>query len=584
MQKLNGAQILSECLLREGVDTLFGMPGGAVIPLYNVLRDYPFKHVLCRHEQGAAHMADGYARATGKVGVCIGTSGPGATNMVTGIATAMMDSVPMVVLTGQVPTYMIGKDAFQETDTTGITMPITKHNYLVMDVKDLARVVREAFHIARTGRPGPVLIDIPKDVTTNVCDFEYPEKLTLPGFRPKTQGHINPVRRAARLLEEARRPLILAGHGIILSGAYDELRALAEKTRIPVISTLLGISGFPETHPLYYGWPGMHGMYYCNMAISNCDTILAVGMRMDDRVTGRLNAFAPHAQIIHVDIDPAELGKNVPTAVKIVGDAKGVLKALAKEVSENPEGPEDRLASWWETLHQWRVEHPSLALPDRPEKMSSPWIVRQMYHVTEGKAVLVTDVGQAQMWAAQHYFFSRPNTHITSGGLGPMGYALPAAIGVQYGRPDEAVWCITGDGGFQMTLEELAVVREENLPLKIALFNNNYLGMVRQWQHLFFEQRYMAVKMWNPDYVKLGEAYGIPTVRAAALDEVVPALEWAHGVEGPAMIEFVVDPYENVWPMVPPGASLQETIEGVEDVAPITAKTAAAGGGSSGGV
>ena len=578
MTKLNGAQILCESLLREGVDTIFGMPGGAVIPLYNVLLDYPFKHVLCRHEQGAAHMADGYARATGKVGVCIGTSGPGATNMVTGIATAMMDSVPMVAITGQVPTYMIGKDAFQETDTTGITMPITKHNYLVMDVKDVARVVREAFHIARTGRPGPVLIDIPKDVTTNMADFTYPERVSLPGFKPKVHGHIKQIRQAARLIDEARKPLILAGHGIILSGAYDELRQFAEKTQIPVITTLLGISGFPETHPLYLGWPGMHGMYYCNMAISNADCIVAVGMRMDDRVTGRLNAFAPHAQIVHIDIDPAELGKNVRTAVPIVGDAKHVLKLLTQEVQET------RHDAWWETLNRWRVEHPSLALPDRPANMSSPWILRQLYHVTEGNAVLVTDVGQAQMWAAQHYFFAKPNTHITSGGLGPMGYALPAAIGVQFGRPNDEVWCVTGDGGFQMTMEELAVVVEENLPIKIALFNNSHLGMVRQWQQLFFKERYIAVKMWNPDYVKLGEAYSIPTVRAASLDEVVPALEWAHRQSGPAMIEFVVDPFENVWPMVPPGASLQETIESVEDVAPQTAATAVAAGGSSGGV
>jgi acetolactate synthase-1/2/3 large subunit len=578
MQKLNGAQILCECLLREGVDTIFGMPGGAVIPLYNVLRDYPFKHVLCRHEQGAAHMADGYARATGKVGVCIGTSGPGATNMVTGIATAMMDSVPMVAITGQVPTYMIGKDAFQETDTTGITMPITKHNYLVMDVKDLARVVREAFHIARTGRPGPVLIDLPKDVTTNQTTFEYPAKVDIPGYRPKIQGHVRQIRQAARLIDEARKPLIIAGHGIILSGAYAELRQFAEKTNIPVLTTLLGISAFPATHPLYYGWPGMHGMYYCNMAISHADCIVAIGMRMDDRVTGRLNAFAPHAQIVHIDIDPAELGKNVRTAVPIVGDAKHVLRLLTEEVREN------RHDEWWETLHQWRIEHPSLALPDRPDTMSSPWIVRQMYHATEGRAILVTDVGQAQMWAAQHYFFQEPNRHITSGGLGPMGYALPASIGVQFGRPNDEVWCVTGDGGFQMTMEELAVIREENLPIKIALFNNTYLGMVRQWQQLFFEERYSAVKLWNPDFVKLGEAYGIPARRVAEINDVVPALHWARRVDGPALIEFVVDPYENVWPMVPPGASLQETIESAADVAPQTAKIAAAAGGSSGGV
>jgi acetolactate synthase-1/2/3 large subunit len=322
----------------------------------------------------------------------------------------------------------------------------------------------------------------------------------------------------------------------------------------------------------------MHGMFYANMAISNCDAIIAVGMRMDDRVTGRLNAFAPHAQIVHIDIDPAELGKNVRTAVPIVGDAKQVLKLLAEEVREN------RHEAWWETLHQWRVEHPSLALPDTPEMMSTPWIMRQMYHVTNGGAVLVTDVGQAQMWAAQHYFFDRPNTHITSGGLGPMGYALPAAIGVQFGRPTEQVWCVTGDGGFQMTLEELAVIREENLPVKIALFNNSYLGMVRQWQQLFFKERYSAVKMWNPDFVKLGEAYGIPTMRAASTDQVVPALAWAAQTDGPAMVEFVVEPYENVWPMVPPGASLQETIESAAEVMPQVAKTAAAAGGSSGGV
>ena len=578
MQRLTGAQILCESLIKEGVDTIFGMPGGAIIPLYDTLFQYPFRHILCRHEQGASHMADGYARITGNVGVCLGTSGPGATNLVTGIATAMMDSVPMVAITGQVPTYMIGKDAFQETDTTGITMPITKHNYLVMDVKDLARVIKEAFHIARTGRPGPVLIDLPKDVTTNTAIYEYPTKVNLPGFKPKVQGHSKQIRQAARMIEQAKKPLIIAGHGIILSGAYSELRAFAEKTQVPVLSTLLGISGFPETHPLYLGWPGMHGMYYANMAICHTDCLIAVGMRMDDRVTGRLNAFAPHAQIIHIDIDPAELGKNVRTAVPIVGDAKNVLEALLEEVKpgHHPE--------WMQTLSQWRIEHPSLALPEKAETMSSPWIVRELYHATEGKAVLVTDVGQAQMWAAQHYFFERPNTHITSGGLGPMGYALPAAIGVQLGKPEEEVWCVTGDGGFQMTLEELSVLAEEKLPVKIALFNNSYLGMVRQWQQLFYDRRYSGVKMWNPDFVKLGEAYSIPTIRVSHVDGVRSAFEWARAVEGPAMIEFVVDAEENVFPMVPPGASLQETIESADDVAPKMQQVAVAAGSDKGGV
>ena len=553
--KLNGSQILCEAMVREGVSVVFGQPGGAIMPFYNFLRDYNLRHILCRHEQGAAHMADGYARATGEVGVAMATSGPGATNMVTGIVTALMDSVPIVCLTGQVPTNMMGGDAFQETDTTGITMPVTKHNYQLMDVRDIARVVKEAFHVARTGRPGPVLIDFPKDIQTAEGEYEEPDGIDLPGFKPTLRGNVRQVRQAAKLIGQAKKPIILAGHGIILAEAYDELLAFAEKTEIPVITTLLGISGFPDTHRLHFGFPGMHGTYYANMAISDCDLMVAVGMRMDDRVTGRLNAFAPYAKVIHIDIDPAELGKNVHATVPIVGDAKEVLGQLLGEVEPN-EHPD-----WLQTLNEWRIAHPSLALPEFTEKMSTPWILRQLYHATDGQAILVTDVGQSQMWAAQHYFFDRRNTHITSGGLGPMGYALPAAIGVQAGRPNEEVWCVTGDGGYQMTMQEMAVIAEERLPIRIALINNGYLGMVRQWQELFWEKRYMAVEMQNPDFVKLSEAYGIPARRVETTDEVMPTYEWARRIDGPALIDFRVEREENVWPMVPPGASLQETLE-----------------------
>jgi acetolactate synthase-1/2/3 large subunit len=575
-QRLNGGQILCECLLREGVEIMFGMPGGAVIPFYNTLLDYPIKHVLCRHEQGAAHMADGYARATGKVGVCIGTSGPGATNMVTGIATAMMDSVPMVAITGQVPTYAIGKDFFQETDTFGITMPITKHNYLVMNVKDLARIVKEAFYIARTGRPGPVVIDIPKDIFTSETEFIYPEKVHLPGYRPNYHGHIRQIRQAAKLLDESKKPIILAGHGVILSGAYDELRAIAEKADIPVITTLLGISCFPESHPLSFGFLGMHGTYYANMAVCECDCILAVGMRMDDRVTGRLKDFAPHAKVIHIDIDPAELSKNVPAAVPIVGDAKQVLSVLVNEIQPNSH------RDWIEHLNALRIQHPSLALPET-EELTTPYTIRKIHEVTNGEAILVTDVGQAQMFAAQHYWYDKRNSHITSGGLGPMGYALPASIGVQFGRPNELVFCVTGDGGFQMTMEELAVIIEERLPIKIALFNNGYLGMVRQWQQLFHQRRYSAVKMRNPDFVKLAEAYDIPGIRVTEKAGVEEALRKAVEMPGPVLLDIWVTPEECVWPMVPPGASLQETIEREEDYRPVPVHKMATVG-STGGV
>jgi len=553
--KMTGAQILCEGLVKEGVDVIFGFPGGAVIPLYDALPSYPqLRHILVRHEQGAAHAADGYARATGKVGVCFATSGPGATNLVTGIANAFLDSVPVIAVTGQVRKDFIGRDAFQETDITGITLPITKHNYLVMDVNHLATIIKEAFHLARTGRPGPILIDIPRDVFLEQTDFNYPDKTNLPGYKPTLQGHPAQIKKAAEMVNRAKRPVIIAGRGVNISKAYSELKDLAETAQIPVTTTLLGVGCFPESHALSYGMVGMHGMVYANYAIENSDVLLAIGMRFDDRVTGKISAFAPHAHIIHIDIDPAEIGKNVRVDVPIVGDVKLVLQALNRQLV-----PVDHL-DWVNQLDEWRREHPSIDIRDE-DGLLPQYVVRQIYEITRGEAIIVTGVGQHQMWAAQHYWFDKPNTLISSGGLGAMGFGLPAAMGAQIGCPDTTVWCIDGDGGFQMTIQELGAIVQEQAPVKIAIINNGYLGMVRQWQQLFYKGRYVATPISSPDFVKIAEGYGMPGLRVRRREEVAPAIEQAMAHHGPFLIDFMVEPEENVYPMIPPGATVAEIME-----------------------
>jgi len=553
--KMTGAQIVCESLVREEVEVIFGILGGSILPLYDTLGTYrQIHHILVRHEQGAAHAADGYARATGKVGVCLATSGPGAANLVTGIANAYLDSSPIVAITGQVARPFIGKDAFQELDITGITIPITKHNYLVLDVGSLAQVVKEAFYIARTGRPGPVLIDIPRDVFIDQAEFNYPSQVDLPGYKPTLQGHPAQIKKAAKLINEVERPLIIAGRGVNISGAYDELKQLAETAQIPVVTTLLGISSFPESHVLSYGMIGMHGMAYANMAVDAADLIIAIGMRFDDRATAKVSAFAPHARVIHIDIDPAEIGKNVRVDVPIVGDAKVVLKALNKQILAG------KHIDWIKQLDDWRRQHPSTEIRDC-EGLLPQFVIRKIYEVTQGDALIVTGVGQNQMWAAQHYWYDRPNSLISSGGLGTMGFELPAAMGVKVGRPDDTVWCVAGDGGFQMTIQELATIVQEKLAVKIAIINNGYLGMVRQWQELFYGKRYFATPLLNPDFVKVAEAYGLRGLRVTRKEEAVPAIQQAMAEAGPFLIDFMVEPEENVYPMVPPGAALAQLVE-----------------------
>lgn len=541
---------------------MFGLPGGAIMPLYQTLPEYPaLKHILVRHEQNAGHAADGYARSSGKVGVCVATSGPGATNLVTPLATAMMDSVPVVALTGQVPRAAIGRDAFQETDTTGITMPITKHNYLAMRAADLPRIFKEAFHIARTGRPGPVLIDLPRDVMEEVAEFEYPDQLTtLRGYKPTLDGNSRMIKRAAKLIDEAERPVILAGHGVLIAGASTELRELAEKAQVPVITTLLGISGFSGDHVLSMGMPGMHGQAHNNWAIEKADLIVGVGMRFDDRVTGKISAFAPVAKVIHIDIDPAEVGKNVRVTVPIVGDARRVLHALAKEVSTTTR------TEWLKEIDDLKDRHPGTPT-SQPDKLLPQQVIRDLHEATAGKAIIVTGVGQHQMFAAQHYAFTEPNTWITSGGLGTMGFEVPAAVGAAFARPDLKVWSIAGDGGFQMTMSELATIVENRLPIKFAILNNNSLGMVRQLQDLFYDGvRVATAYSGNPDFVKLAEAYGIWATRVSDPAQVRDAIDNANAVDGPTLIDFEIAPEENIYPHLPAGGTASEMIEGPDGV------------------
>jgi len=552
----NGSQMVCESLIREGADVVFGLPGGAILPLYQTLPEYPqLRHILVRHEQGGAHAADGYARVTGKPGVCWATSGPGATNLITGIATAQMDSVPMVVITGQVARASIGSDAFQETDTTGITLPITKHNYLVMDAADIPRVIKEAFHIASTGRPGPVLIDIPKDVLTDEAEFIYPDTVDLPGYKPTLEGHPAQIKRAARLIAQSNRPVILAGHGIIFSNAFDELKEFAEKAQVPVITTLLGISCFPEDHVLCVGMPGMHGMAYASLALEEADLIIALGMRFDDRITGKPSAFAINSRKIHVDIDPSEIGKNIKVDVPIVGDLKRVLTKLNKQIE-----PATHM-EWVQRVEELKRDHPSMSIRDT-DKLIPQYIINQISAATDGKAIVVTGVGQHQMWAAQHYTFTEPRSLVTSGGSGAMGYEVPGAMGAQVGEPDKVVWSVAGDGGFQMTMAELATLVENDIPVKFAIINNGFLGMVRQWQEFFYAKSYVATHYThNPDFVKLADAFGMLGIRVTEKSQVRSAIERAMEYDGPALIDFVVEEEENVFPMIPAGQTVHEMIE-----------------------
>jgi acetolactate synthase-1/2/3 large subunit len=550
-ETLSGAEILCRTLVDSGVDVLFGYPGGAIMPFYHALPDYPrLRHILVRHEQAAAHAADGYARASGRVGVCVATSGPGATNLVTGLATAHMDSSPVVAITGQVSRPMIGRDAFQETDIIGITLPITKQSFLVQDAAELADVVREAFAVAQHGRPGPVLIDVPKDVQNQKVEWTSPDVGAQHAAPLPTAGDAA-VQRAADLIAAAKRPLMMVGHGVILASAYAEVRALAEKTGMPVITTLLGISAFPEGHELHLGMPGMHGEVHVNRAIQRADLIVGIGLRFDDRVTGNLAAFAPRAQIVHIDLDRSEIGRNVRTALGIVGDAAVVTRRLVAETAARD-------------CDAWRAEIEGCRRPPDASfrgGLSPEAILAAIRDVTDGACTIVTDVGQHQMWVAKLFPYRRPNTHITSGGLGTMGFAVPAAMGVHLARPGEVVWAISGDGGFQMNMAEMATMVQEGLTVKMAVFNNGYLGMVRQWQQFFHGKRYSSTPIWSPDYVKLAAAYGIPGYRVQHASELADAVGQANAAPGPTLVEFVIEQEANVYPMIPPGGSLAEPIE-----------------------
>jgi acetolactate synthase-1/2/3 large subunit len=569
--KISGSEILIECLKKEGVKHIFGYPGGVVLNIFDTLYDEKdIELILTRHEQGAVHAADGYARASGKVGVAIVTSGPGATNTVTGIATASMDSVPLVVFSGQVPTLLIGNDAFQEADIVGITRPCTKHNYLVKDIKDLAVTVREAFHIASTGRPGPVLIDLPKDVTAGTTEFTWPENVQIRSYNPTYQGNRWMIKQAAQMITKAKKPVIMAGGGVIISGASKELKELVELTKIPVTMTLMGLGGFPGTHKFSMGMLGMHGTYYANKAVQNSDLVIGIGVRFDDRVTGRTDAFAPDAKIVQIDIDPTSIRKNVRVDLPVVGDVRNVLKDIIKVLKEQKGQWSAVRNAWIKQIEKWKKERPlSYQLDKRTIKPE--FVVEKIYEVTKGDAIICTEVGQNQMWAAQFYKYDKPRKWLSSGGLGTMGYGFPAAIGAQIACPEKMVVDIAGDGSIQMNIQELATAVINKLPVKVAILNNRYLGMVRQWQELFFKERYSHTHLdVVPDFVKVAEAYGAAGLRATKPNEVVPLLKEAMKIKNrPVFMDFIVDWREKVFPMVPAGAAIDEMIFEEEKKKPV---------------
>jgi len=558
--KLKGAQILLKMLEEEGVDTIFGYPGGAVLDIYDALMDSNIRHILPRHEQGGIHAADAYARATGKVGVCLVTSGPGATNTVTGIATAYMDSIPVVILTGQVPTPLIGNDAFQEVDIVGITRPCTKHNYLVKDVRCLAAKIKEAFHIARSGRPGPVLLDLPKDMINSTATYNPLGDVRMKSYNPTYKPNIRQVKKVAELIEKAKMPVIFSGGGVNLSLGHEALTTLARKTRIPVTGSLMGLGAFPGTDPLWLGMLGMHGTYRANMAISECDLMIAVGVRFDDRVTGKTDEFAPNAKIIQIDIDPTSIQKNVPVSVPVVGDCRITLELLNDLLEQMDRGKiAAKHEAWLTRIEKWKKSTPLVY--DQKETIKPQFVVEKLYELTGGNAIITTEVGQNQMWAAQYYHFNRPGQFISSGGLGTMGFGLPAAIGAQAGFPDKTVIDIAGDGSIQMNIQELATAVQYNLPVKVAILNNGFLGMVRQWQELFYDRRYSSTHFsHSPDFVRLAEAYGAVGLRANKPEEVEAVIEKALATDKPVVMDFIVEPEESVYPMVPAGAPINKML------------------------
>ncbi|MBS1192686.1 MAG: ilvB [Nitrospirae bacterium] len=562
---ITGAEIFIECLKKEKVDTIFAYPGGVVLKIFDALYEQKdIRYILPRHEQGGVHMADGYARSTGKVGVALVTSGPGATNVVTALATASMDSIPLVVFTGQVPTALIGNDAFQEADIVGITRPCTKYNYLVKDVNELAQTIKEAFYIAASGRPGPVLIDLPRDVVTAKTEFHYPEKVKIRSYNPTVEGNKRQIKQAAEAIAAAKRPVAYIGGGVILSNAAREILEFAEITKVPVTHTLMGIGGFPGTHPLSLGMLGMHGTYYANMAIHNSDLIVAIGARFDDRVTGKVEGFAPEAKIIHIDVDPTSIRKNVRVDIPVVGDVKHVMVELNKELRTVKEPWDAIRKSWLKQIEVWREERP-LTYEQSDEVIKPQFVIEKLYELTGGDAIIVTDVGQHQMWAAQFYKYDKPRMWLSSGGLGTMGYGFPAAIGAKVAHPEKNVFSISGDGSIQMNIQEIATSIENNIPVKVVILNNRFLGMVRQWQELFYQERYSSVDLGStPDFVKLAEAYGAIGLRAEKPSEVVPVLKEAMKAKRTVFMDFVTARYEKVFPMVPAGASINEMIFGDE--------------------
>jgi len=557
---MQGAKILIESLLKEGVDTIFGYPGGAVIPLFDALYDSPIKFILTRHEQAAAHAADGYARSTGKVGVCVATSGPGATNLTTGIATAHMDSVPIVAITGQVKTSLIGNDAFQEADVTGITRSISKHNYLVKDVKDLAYTVKEAFYLANSGRPGPIVIDLPVDVQIQDAKFDYFDKIEIRSYQPSHFGHPGQIKKILKLIYSAKKPVLITGGGIIISGAHQELLRFAELTNIPVTTTLMGLGGFPSTHKLALGMPGMHGTVYANMALTESDLLISVGSRFDDRVTGKLSAFAPQAKIIHIDIDPTSISKNIKVDIPIVGDAKTVLEQLIETANESKLA---KLDSWHKKIETWKKKDPLKYKQTKTGKIKPQYVIEEIYNQTKGGAMIVTEVGQHQMWAAQFYKYDYPRNFLSSGGLGTMGYGFPAAIGAKIANPNKEVIVIAGDGSIQMNIQELATLNSYNITVKIIILNNHYLGMVRQWQELFYDRRYAGTPLKNPDFVKIADGYGIKGIRIKKASEVKKAVKEILAAKKSVVADFWTEEEENVFPMVPAGEAINRMIGGM---------------------